>query len=87
MIHIPDLVNGLFECVGGLSLLKNVKRIRRDKQVRGTVWEITIFFTAWGYWNMFYYPNLDQWISFAGGCVICLANTVWVFYAYKYRRN
>src|SRR6185436_15953847 len=23
-----------------------------------------------GFWNLFYYPHLDQWLSFAGGVLI-----------------
>ena len=86
-MQLPDLINGIFEAGGGWMLWKNVQRIRRDKQVRGVDWRVTIFFTLWGYWNAFYYPHLDQWLSFYGGLVIVLANTAWLYYAYKYRNN
>jgi hypothetical protein len=86
-IQAPDLINGLFEAFGGLLLWQNVRRIRRDKQVRGTDWRVTIFFTSWGYWNMFYYPFLSQRVSFVGGLIIAFANSFWIFYAFKYRKN
>jgi hypothetical protein len=37
-----------------------------------------------GFWNLFYYPHLDQWLSFAGGVLIVLANTVWIAMAVHY---
>lgn len=87
MIHVPDLINGLFELLGGFALWQNVTRIKKDKQCRGVNWQVTLFFFAWGLWNLFYYPSLSQWISFAGGLNIVLANAFWLYYAIKYRRN
>lgn len=86
-MNLPDLGNGLFEMLGGFALWQNVKRIRADKQTRGVNWQVTGFFTAWGFWNLFYYPHLAQWASFTGGLVIVAANAVWLFYAVKYRSN
>lgn len=82
----PDLINGLFELLGGAMIWSNVLRIRKDKLVRGVDWRVTGFFWAWGLWNLFYYPHLDQWLSFAGGTVIVAANCVWLYYAWKYRK-
>lgn len=74
----PDLINGCFEIAGALFNLLNVRRLIRDKQLHGVRWEPTAFFTAWGVWNLFYYPALDQWYSFAGGVAIVAVNAVWV---------
>lgn len=87
MIQIPDLVNGLFELLGGFALWQNVKRIEKDQSIRGVNWQVTLFFTSWGFWNLFYYPSLHQWLSFFGGINIVTANGVWLFYAIKYRNN
>jgi hypothetical protein len=87
MIQIPDLVNGLFELLGGFALWQNVKRIERDMSIRGVNWQVTLFFTAWGFWNLFYYPTLHQWLSFFGGLNIVVANACWLFFAIKYRNN
>jgi hypothetical protein len=86
-IQLPDLINGLFELLGGFALWDNVKRIRKDKQVRGVNWKVTLFFTAWGFWNLFYYPHLDQWLSFVGGLNIFTANFVWLVFAMRYRHE
>lgn len=77
-VATPDLINGAFEALGGLMQVQNCRRIWRDRVVRGVDWRVFIFFTSWGYWNLFYYPDLHQWLSFAGGIVIVLGNTVWV---------
>jgi len=82
-----DTTNGLFELVGALLNWRNVARIRRDRRVRGVDWRTWAFFTAWGWWNVYYYPSLGQWASMLGGLVMVSANTVWVWYAIKYRRN
>ena len=46
---LPDLVNGLFELLGGVLIAVNCMRLYRDKVVRGVnVW-VTVFFTSWGF--------------------------------------
>jgi hypothetical protein len=84
---LPDLVNGAFECLGGVLLFKNCWRLYQDKMVRGVYVPVTVFFMAWGFWNLFYYPHLDQWVSFTGGLVIVSANFLWVTMACYYRGN
>jgi hypothetical protein len=81
----PDLVNGLFELIGALSIYGHVRRLRRDREVRGVYWPSVAFFTAWGAWNLFYYPSLGQWFSFTGGFAIATMNTWWVYLLLKYR--
>jgi hypothetical protein len=94
MLHIltnlPDIINGSFECFGGVFLCLNIKTLLRDKRVTGIHWGSTIFFTSWGLWNLFYYPHLGQMLSFAGGIFICVANIIWgclrVYYHYRNKR-
>jgi len=74
----PDFVNGLFEMLGGAFILNHCRVLYRDKMVRGVSIISTAFFFAWGVWNLYYYPHLDQWWSFAGGLVIVLGNCLWV---------
>ena len=89
MTHIqaPDLVNGLFEFFGGALNWLNVRQLLRDKKLRGVSKIPTVLFTAWGFWNLYYYPMLGQWLSFLGGVVIVAANFVWVLLAWKYRKS
>ena len=75
---LPDLVNGGFEACGGVFVLNHCRVLHRDKQVKGVSKLSTAVFFAWGMWNLYYYPSLDQWLSFAGGLVIVSANCVWL---------
>lgn len=83
---LPDLLNGSFELGGGVLLFLNCLRLQHDKIVKGVSVPVTAFFMLWGFWNLYYYPHLDQWLSFTGGCVIVTANTLWVLMALWYRR-
>lgn len=85
-MQLNDTVNGLFEFIGGLLMVRNAYQIWKDKQVKGVYWPVWIFFTAWGWWNMYYYPSLGQWLSFSGGALIAAANTVWASLAFYYTR-
>jgi len=80
----PDLINALFEFVGAGLVLMNVRQLFIDKRLCGVHWYPTAFFSAWGFWNLYYYPALDQWLSFAGGVALVLANTAWVVLALYY---
>jgi hypothetical protein len=80
----PDQINGAFEFGGSLVYLLNVRRLIRDKAVRGVSWIPQGFFTAWGVWNLYYYPNLNQWWSFSGGLCLVLINLVWTVLAIRY---
>lgn len=81
---IPDIINGLFEAVGGIFVWMNCKRLYRDKEVRGVYVPATAVFTTWGFWNLFYYPHLGQMWSLAGGLVIFTGNCVWLALAVYY---
>jgi hypothetical protein len=85
-LSLPDAVNGAFELFGAASIWGNVATIRRDKQTRGVSKIATAFFTIWGYWNLYYYPSLGQWLSFVGGCAIVTGNSYWLYLMWKYRK-
>ena len=74
----PDLVNSLFEWGGALFMILNIRRLHHDKVVRGVDWRVTAFFTVWGFWNLYYYPALDQWLSFAATLGIVTGNTIYM---------
>ena|SRR3989338_1534364 len=83
----PDLINGLFETVGGFTSFLNCWQLYKDKQVKGVVWQLTIFYTLWGLWNLYYYPHLGQWFSFAGGCIIVMGNLLWIIQVLYYFKH
>jgi hypothetical protein len=73
-----DMCNAAFELFGGVFVLNHCRALFEAKIVKGISIVSTVFFTAWGVWNLYYYPSLGQWASFAGGVFICLANLLWV---------
>jgi predicted membrane channel-forming protein YqfA (hemolysin III family) len=73
-----DAVNGSFELLGAAAIFGHVLRLWKDKRVAGVSILATIFFASWGFWNLYYYPHLDQWASFAGGLGIVTGNCVWI---------
>lgn len=83
----PDLINGAFEFFGGAVNWLNVRQLLKDKKLRGVSKIPTIVFSAWGLWNLYYYPFLGQWASFTGGLIIVGANLTWCCIAWKYRNN
>lgn len=87
----PDYINGAYECLGGFFIYLSIRKLRKDKKVHGISWAHAFFFTSWGYWNLFYYPHLEQWMSFVGGVLIVITNTIWmgqlVYYTYKMKQE
>ncbi len=86
----PDTINGLYEFIGSVVIWRSIFLLNKQKKVSGvSVWT-TGFFMTWGFWNLYYYPYLNQWLSFLGGCSIVFANSLWVvqivYYNYFYRK-
>jgi hypothetical protein len=82
----PDLINSAFEALGGVFILGHCRAVLRDKSVAGVSITATVFFTAWGIWNLYYYPSLNQMASFYAGVFLVLANCLWVGLLVKYRK-
>lgn len=83
----PDSINGLFELLGAGAIWLSVRKLREDKKVRGFHWGQLGFFTSWGIWNLYYYPHLDQWLSFVGGLAVVGVNITYLAHIYMYRKN
>lgn len=79
-----DTINSMFEAVGAVAAWANIQKIRRDKNVSGVYWPLTAIWSAWGYWNLYYYSSLGHWFSTAAGAVLAVGNTIWVLYAAHY---
>jgi hypothetical protein len=84
---IPDLITCCFELFGAPFIVLSILKLHREKQTSGVSWLHVGFFTCWGFWNLYYYPHLNQWLAFSGGIAIVIANTVWLvqllYYANK----
>ena len=86
-LNLFDAGNAFFECVGATLVWFNVRRLYRDKMLRGVNWQVSGFFWAWGIFNIFWYTHLDKPWSFAAGLIMLAANTAWITLALKYRKN
>jgi hypothetical protein len=88
-MHIPDIINGLFEFFGAVAAYKNVAALRRDKNVAGIYWPNFMFYTLWGVWNIYFYPALGQWFSFVGGLAILSGTASWLglYWYYRYAQK
>lgn len=87
MFDLADYVNGAFEILGAVAIFGHVRRVLKDKAVAGVSLYSTIFFASWGFWNLYYYPSLDQWASFVGGIFIVLGNVCWIAGLIYYTRH
>lgn len=87
MPTVADNVNGLLELGGALLMFANVAAIRRDKELKGVVWYPMLFFTFWSLWNLYFYPSLDQWASFAGALLMAVANGLWLGHVWYYQKR
>lgn len=77
-MNLPDVINGVFEMGGGLMVGMNCWRIYRDKKILGMSTAPTAFFMLWGYWNLYFYPAVNAWMSFVGGAVLVVMNTIYM---------
>ncbi len=78
MVPWQDLVNGSYELLGAPFIFLSVIQLYKEKKVHGVSWMHAGFFATWGFWNLYYYPHLDQWFSFIGGVAIVIVNTFWL---------
>jgi hypothetical protein len=84
---LPDIINGGFELLGGFFAALSVVKIARSKRAEGIHWGHVGFFTSWGFWNLYYYPALEQWASFTGGLLLVLVNCVYLAQVAYYTRT
>lgn len=84
---MADAINGLYELFGGYFIFLHILKLLKDKEVKGVSWVAVMYFSSWGYWNLFYYPHLNQYMSFIGGIVIAITNTAWLYLIFYYRRR
>ncbi len=84
---VNDSINSLFEGIGALFVWRNVWQLFKDRAVRGVYWPTWAFFSAWGLWNLYYYPSLDQWFSFSAGVLLASGNITWCIMAFLFHQK
>lgn len=82
-----DTINGMFELMGGVFVFLHCLRLYKDKRVKGVSFVATGYFAMWGFWNMYYYPSLQQWASLVGGLLIVAMNVLWITMMFYYIRK
>lgn len=83
----PDTINGLFEIAGAVFVSRDIQLLAKHKTVKGKGLGSNIFFSCWGMWNLYYYPTLDQWMSFIGAILLVATNLIWFLMALYYIRQ
>lgn len=81
----PDIFNALFEGLAALMVANHCRVLLRDRSVRGVSLLSVLFFTAWGGWNLHYYPALGQSASGACALLVTLANATYLLLALRCR--
>ena len=82
-----DAVNGLYGLLAGVMLWNNVRILIKQKEVKGVSIATAVFFTLCGCWYLYYYPHLNQWLSFFSAFVPVSANITWMIFAIYYTRR
>ena len=82
-----DIINAMFELGGFYMCLGHVKQIKKDKSVAGVYIPAVVFFSLWGYWNIIYYFDLQQYFSWVAGILLAISNTYWACLLYKYKKG
>jgi hypothetical protein len=82
-----DNVNGIYECGGAIALAVNCYQTYKDKEIKGLNLGSMLFFTSWGYWNLYFYPSLNQWMSTIGAAALVFFNTIWCCQAIYYTKR
>ena len=84
---IPDAINGTFEAGMAVAISLSISRLIREKRVLGwSIWSVA-WPTAWGFWNLYYYPHLGQLASLVGGIAVVAVNATWIALAVWYSRK
>lgn len=81
----PDHINGAIEAVAGFFVLNHCRVLHAHKETRGVSIISAVFFLCWGFWNLYYYPHLNQPISFYGGLFVVAANVLYIGMMVRYR--
>lgn len=82
-----DAINAAFEGGGAIFLCLNVRRLLKDKSVKGVSLVTTSWWTAWGFWNVYFYSAVNTPASFWAGIAVVIVNAAWLALAVYYARR
>jgi hypothetical protein len=81
-----DAINAVFEGGGAIFLCLNVRRLLKDKSVKGVSLLTTSWWTTWGFWNVYFYSAVNTPASFYAGIAVVIVNAVWLGLALWFAR-
>lgn len=84
---IPDLINASFEVFASVVSTLSLIAIYKAKRIVGASPWPTVFFSAWGLWNLFYYPHLGQFLSTGAAVGMLGINVTWLYLYYVYKEK
>lgn len=84
---IPDLINASFEVFASVVSTLSLIAIYKAKRIVGASPWPTVFFSAWGLWNLFYYPHLGQFLSTGAAIGMLGINVTWLYLYYVYKEK
>lgn len=83
-MQLPDIINACFEAGGSVFAFFSILKLYREKEVKGFSYWTSGFFSAFGYWNLYYYYHLQQWVSWGAAGFLGFMNMVWTLQAIYY---
>ena len=87
MKEINDLINAGFTIFGAGLYWVNIIKLWNDRQIKGISWGVQLFFTVWNAWTIYYYTELNQWVSFIAGIILFIGSIVWCTLAFRFDKN
>ena len=72
-----DVINSTLELVAVYMVWKDVFALIKAKCIRGVFWPRTLWFTGYGFWALYYYAQVEHWVSLSVGCFVVAGNFTW----------
>jgi hypothetical protein len=86
-LHLLDFLNSWFEWIASGMVYLNVWTIFKAKKINGVSLFATWYFSALGLFNLFYYSQLHQYISFSAGILVAIGDLIYLYLFLKYCKN
>jgi hypothetical protein len=83
-----DLITAIFDLIFVCSGISNVKRLIKDKQVKGFDWRNMCLYLAWNIWSTFViYPAAQMHLANVVNFVYMLTQVTWLVLLVRYNRR
>ena len=79
-----DVCNCVFEFVSAGVIWLSVRQICKDKGAKGVAFAQAAFFTLESFWNLHYYSELHQTMSYIAGIGSVAGNLAWLWLAFSW---